>query len=69
MRRVLLSTEWDDTTGVVIGEDFAITNVKSMLLSLGKLLKKGWHLERLAPGDANNNISFTRSEEILVLVG
>ena len=40
MRRVLLSADWDETTGVVIQEDFAVTNVKSILLSLGKLLKK-----------------------------
>ena len=55
MRRVVLSTEWSDMTGVMIQEDFAVTNVKSILLSLGKLLKKGWHLEKINPADANNS--------------
>ena len=55
MRRVVLSTEWSDLTGVMIQEDFAGTNVKSILLSLGKLLKKGWHLEETNPVDANNS--------------
>ena len=49
MRRVVLSTEWSDLSGVMIQEDFAVTNVKSILLSLGKLLKKGWHLEKDHP--------------------
>ena len=35
-------------TGVMIQEDF-VTNVKSILLSLGKLLKKGWHMEKDQP--------------------
>ena len=63
MRRVLLSTEWDDTTGVVIQEDFVVTNVKSILLSLGKLLKKGWDLERLDPGDAKNSPAVTSMDK------
>ena len=55
MRRVVLSTEWSDLSGVMIQEDFAVTNVKSILLSLGKLLKKGWRLEKINPADANNS--------------
>ena len=56
MSRVLLSTEWDDTTGVVIQEDFAVTNVKSILLSLGKLLKKGWRLAQERPTTATTSV-------------
>ena len=55
MRRVALSTEWSDLSGVMIQEDFAVTNVKSILLRLGKLLKKGWHLEKINPVDGNNS--------------
>ena len=40
MRRVLLSIEWSDMTGVMIQEDFAMTNVKSILLSLGAVKER-----------------------------
>ena len=55
MRRVVLSADWSDLSGVMIQEDFAVTNVKSILLSLGKLLKKGWHLEKISQDNANNS--------------
>ena len=51
----MLSTDWSDLSGVMIQEDFAVTNVKSILLSLGKLLKKGWHLEKMNQDNASNS--------------
>ena len=50
-------------TGVMIQEDFAVTNVKSILLSLGKLLKKGWHLEKINPADAENSNNQHRNSQ------